>query len=319
MILIISQYSDYATTQVINWLLYYKKKFVRINGDGCYHFLEISPENIIVEINYNHYNLLECNKYWYRRDGISSFQLSTNIEQISNRSDILQCIKYSIKNEIEIIKSHIYNKIENKIGFKNCIGNYATRGVNKLDVLDKAKDCGLMIPRSVITTTKKKLEKILEEGKLVTKAASECIYDSDENNRYVSYTNEINPESLNLLPSTFMASLFQENIVKKYELRIFYLKGNFYPSVVFSQESKSGKIDCRRNSNCRYLPYKLPKEIMGKLNKLMKLLKLNTGSIDMIVDHNNNYIFLEVNPVGQFVAYGEFCNYYLDREMAKIL
>lgn len=58
---------------------------------------------------------------------------------------------------------------------------------------------------------------------------------------------------------------------------------------------------------------------MGKLNKLMKLLKLNTGSIDMIVDHNNNYIFLEVNPVGQFVAYGEFCNYYLDREMAKIL
>ena len=51
----------------------------------------------------------------------------------------------------------------------------------------------------------------------------------------------------------------------------------------------------------------------------MKLLKLNTGSIDMIVDHNNNYIFLEVNPVGQFVAYGEFCNYYLDREMAKIL
>lgn len=268
MILIISQYSDYATTQVINWLLYYKKKFVRINGDGCYHFLEISPENIIVEINNNHYNLLECNKYWYRRDGISSFQLSTNIEQISNRSDILQCIKYSIKNEIEIIKSHIYNKIENKIGFKNCIGNYTTRGVNKLDVLDKAKDCGLMTPRSVITTTKKKLEKILEEGKLVTKAASECIYDSDENNRYVSYTNEINTESLNLLPSTFMASLFQENIVKKYELRIFYLKGNFYPSVVFSQESKSGKIDCRRNSNCRYLPYKLPKEIMGKLNKL---------------------------------------------------
>ena len=82
-------------------------------------------------------------------------------------------------------------------------------GVNKLDVLDKAKDCGLMTPRSVITTTKKKLEKILEEGKLVTKAASECIYDSDENNRYVSYTNEINTESLNLLPSTFMASLFQ--------------------------------------------------------------------------------------------------------------
>ena len=51
----------------------------------------------------------------------------------------------------------------------------------------------------------------------------------------------------------------------------------------------------------------------------MRQINLRTGSIDMIVDQNGNYIFLEINPVGQFVAYGEFCNYYLDREMAKIL
>lgn len=319
MILIVSQYSDFATSQVINWLQYFGKKFIRINGDGNYRFLEISQNRLVIKMNGKLYNLLDCNNYWYRRDGISSWNLNTNIDYILHKSKLLQFMRHPIKQEINVIKSHIYNQIEEKIGYQNCVGRFVNRSVNKLDVLQKARKIGLLVPQSVILTSKQQIKPLLNDYNLVTKATSESIYDSDDNYRYISYTTEIDLEESTSLPPEFMASLFQEKIDKKFELRIFYLKGKFYPSVIFSQESNDGKIDCRRNSNCRYLPYNLPKDIADKLHVLMKSIKQKTGSIDMVVDKNNNYIFLEVNPVGQFVAYGEFCNYYLDREMAKIL
>jgi D-alanine-D-alanine ligase-like ATP-grasp enzyme len=51
----------------------------------------------------------------------------------------------------------------------------------------------------------------------------------------------------------------------------------------------------------------------------MALLKLNTGSIDLIVNTTGEYIFLEVNPVGQFGMVSSPCNYYLEREIARFL
>ncbi|MPT35513.1 MAG: hypothetical protein E2604_10600 [Flavobacterium sp.] len=56
-----------------------------------------------------------------------------------------------------------------------------------------------------------------------------------------------------------------------------------------------------------------------KLKKLMKVLKLNSGSIDMLVSSNNEYVFLEVNPIGQFGQVSKPCNYYLEKQIAKEL
>jgi glutathione synthase/RimK-type ligase-like ATP-grasp enzyme len=43
------------------------------------------------------------------------------------------------------------------------------------------------------------------------------------------------------------------------------------------------------------------------------------GSIDMIYSKQQEYIFLEVNPSGQFMGYSEACNYQLDRIIAEYL
>lgn len=51
----------------------------------------------------------------------------------------------------------------------------------------------------------------------------------------------------------------------------------------------------------------------------MKLMDLNTGSIDMIKNKNNEYIFLEVNPVGQFSMVSYPCNYYIEEKIASYL
>ena len=91
---------------------------------------------------------------------------------------------------------------------------------------------------------------------------------------------------------------------------------------IFSQKNEGTVVDFRKYTDGnpqRKVPYKLPKSEEKKLIALMEELDLNTGSIDIIVDINNNYIFLEVNPVGQFGMTSVPCNYYLERKIAKTL
>ena len=51
----------------------------------------------------------------------------------------------------------------------------------------------------------------------------------------------------------------------------------------------------------------------------MRKLKLDSGSIDIIVTNKGEYVFLEVNPVGHFTQVSSPCNYYLEKEIAEII
>ena len=65
------------------------------------------------------------------------------------------------------------------------------------------------------------------------------------------------------------------------------------------------------------MTFKLPKRIKESLIMLSKETGINSGSIDMIVDHKDNFYFLEINPVGQFEWVSYFCNYGIEQEIAK--
>ena len=85
---------------------------------------------------------------------------------------------------------------------------------------------------------------------------------------------------------------------------------------------KKTNIDFRNydteNPN-RTVPYKLSNKMNEKIDNLMKLLGLNTGSIDILVDKNLNHYFLEVNPVGQFGMVSYPCNYNLEEKISNFL
>jgi D-alanine-D-alanine ligase-like ATP-grasp enzyme len=91
---------------------------------------------------------------------------------------------------------------------------------------------------------------------------------------------------------------------------------------MFSQKDEKTKIDFRHYDSTnptRYVPFKLPEELEKKLDKLMRQVNLNTGSIDMILTEKNEYIFLEVNPIGQYGMTSVPCNYYLNKIIANYL
>ena len=91
---------------------------------------------------------------------------------------------------------------------------------------------------------------------------------------------------------------------------------------IFSQNNEKTKIDFRnydRDLPNRTEPYTLPFDVEEKICKMMNALKLNTGSLDLIKSRNNEFVFLEVNPSGQFGMTAFPCNYPLHKEVSDYL
>jgi len=151
---------------------------------------------------------------------------------------------------------------------------------------------------------------------------TKCIYNGgftiEEKYSIGAFTNRVNEST----SSTFFPSLFQEEVKKKYELRIFYFLGEFYSSAIFSQGNNKTEVDFRnydKEKPNRVVPYQLPIDLGQKLKTLMDELNLETGSIDMIVTPEKKYVFLEVNPIGQFNQVSIPCNYFLEKKIADYL
>ena len=88
---------------------------------------------------------------------------------------------------------------------------------------------------------------------------------------------------------------------------------------IFSQLDTQTELDFRnynREKPNRNIPFKLPLKMQEKLLKFIKIMHLDTGSIDMIVTPNDEFVFLEVNPIGQFGWVSNYSNYYLEEKIA---
>lgn len=138
----------------------------------------------------------------------------------------------------------------------------------------------------------------------------------------LAYTEKIDAADLEIGPDTFFPSLVQKKVKKKYEIRTFYFNGKFFSMAIFSQSNISTSVDFRKYDEIRpnrTVPFQLPRDIEKKLETLFEILRLNTGSIDLILDTDNNFVFLEINPVGQFGMVSKPCNFQIEKYIAQQL
>lgn len=99
--------------------------------------------------------------------------------------------------------------------------------------------------------------------------------------------------------------VFQAYIEKHLELRITIVGEAIFAAEIHSQEYEDTKIDWRYsamspNAMPTHKIHNLPDEVSNKLLSLMKHLGLVFGCIDMILTPEGEYVFLEVNPGGQW-------------------
>jgi ATP-GRASP peptide maturase of grasp-with-spasm system len=159
----------------------------------------------------------------------------------------------------------------------------------------------------------------------VTKAISDGLYLFDDtvgSRGFYSYTERVSRESLEDLPSPVSPSMVQEEIRKRFDVRVFYLEGRMWAMAIFSQSDERTQVDFRKYNDLRpnrTVPYRLPQQVEARLDQLFRELDLNTGSADLVLDECGEHVFLEINPVGQFGMVSEPCNHYLEREVARSL
>jgi ATP-GRASP peptide maturase of grasp-with-spasm system len=328
MVLIISEDGDQSTNEVIKWLRFYGKKIIRINMEDSVTITHVCFDSIIPEIFFRInegevYGANSISSYWFRRGGLKFPIFLVNDLHIKNKLLQIEIIT-NLQEEITTIKDLFFFILEKK----NKIGSYYTANNNKWIHLTIAKDVGLEVPESIICTEKKTLFDFYEKQKktIIIKPISDGVMFHEkseiESTSFAIYTNTVSESDISKFPTTFYPTLLQKQIHKKFELRIFYLKKKMFAMAIFSQKDSKTNIDFRRYNKTKAnyrVPFKLPKIIKNKLTNFMKLVNLDTGSIDMIYSTDNKYYFLEVNPVGQFGMVSYPCNYNLEKEIAKTL
>lgn len=325
-IAIMSESDDVSTSHVMDWIHSLNGTSIRINKetDFVFNHLSIGEENHIsasFSINGSNYTNTQLSSFWYRRGNIV---FTTKLEEEFNLSQTRETlISNHLRSELDSLRITLFSIFESK----KSLGSKSNAGLNKLTVLMLAISLKIDVPKTNVFTDKKKVNQLLNNGTpLITKAISEgliLIPESLDTNKdaYIMYAEEVNKVSMDGEANIF-PSLVQEKLDKELELRIFYLDEEFFSMAIFSQLDEQTSVDFRRYNKKkpnRTTPYTLPKDVEIKLDRLMKKLDLNTGSIDMVVTKDGRYVFLEVNPVGQFGMVSYPCNYKLEKRIAQFL
>lgn len=318
MILIITDNQDQTTMLTIDWLLSYEEKLIIHNREYCQIYELVIRNNDIsfnLIIDDNNVSSSSVRSYWYRRGNI-------NFDNNELLMPLIQKKEIGKLNFIREESRDLSRAIMKEISKKHGLGNFEDNNINKLEVLQTANLYDLIIPETLVTSFRTKLHSTIKENqKSITKAIRNGGY--YKNSSFFNFsTHLVESNHISLIPKFFHPTLIQQQLKKKYELRIFYLDGDFYTSAIFSQNDEQTKVDFRNyndNRPNRTPPYQLPKDIEQKLHKLMQKLTIKCGSIDMVVNTKNEFVFLEINPVGQFQQVSFPCNYYLELKVAEYL
>jgi hypothetical protein len=102
--------------------------------------------------------------------------------------------------------------------------------------------------------------------------------------------------------------IFQVRVPKDHELRVTFFGDRPVAARLLSQRSAGGREDWRRAfADLQVEPAELPEPVAAKCRALMARLRLVFACFDFIVTPDGRHVFLEVNPMGQFLFLERLC------------
>jgi glutathione synthase/RimK-type ligase-like ATP-grasp enzyme len=175
------------------------------------------------------------------------------------------------------------------------------RAENKFLQLKTARQIGFIIPPTLISTNVNEINKFFEEceGQLIIKPIYNNRFEF-KNGSQLIYTTKISKVELEeLLESMPLPSIYQKYVEKKREIRVTVINDAVFAASVDSQQSETTKVDWRRE-RLPFTSYNLPQMLQNKCIEIVKALNLSFGAIDLIETPEGEYVFLEINPNGQW-------------------
>lgn len=167
--------------------------------------------------------------------------------------------------------------------------------------LKVAREVGLAIPRTCITSDPSRARDFVEA------ASGQVIYKAFQGTEQTwRETRVLRPGESDLIDGVRYAPvIFQDYVSARVDLRITIVGDRLFPAEIHSQSS-AYPIDFRMDMDGVAIEaHALPEAVAGKLLALMARLGLVYGAVDMRQTPEGEYVFLEINPAGQwlFVEY----------------
>ncbi|MEH1922372.1 MvdC family ATP-grasp ribosomal peptide maturase [Nostoc sp.] len=176
---------------------------------------------------------------------------------------------------------------------------------NKLRQLRVASEVGFVIPQTVITNKAESAREFFHQvnGKMVSKLLTAISRSMEANSSFFMYTSAVKEEDLEDAESLrYCPMVFQEQIPKHQELRVVYVNGHVFVGALEASVYAAAKVDWRKPGVevGAWQHHELPDEVVRRLQAFMGKFGLLFGALDFILTPSGEYVFLEVNPIGEW-------------------
>jgi glutathione synthase/RimK-type ligase-like ATP-grasp enzyme len=178
----------------------------------------------------------------------------------------------------------------------NPINEFAS--LNKAYQLSVAQDIGLGTPETLITNDP---GSVIDFYNRINLKGGKIIYKSFNSARNALITTNFldQPDFERLEDLKYAPAIFQEYIAGR-NLRVTYIGGTLFPAEVLVNLPEAER-DWRIEVFNKIIKYQLTDRQSALIHDMMSRLRLSYGALDFKLTSDNELVFLEVNPWGQFL------------------
>lgn len=285
MILIIAPKDDHTALTVVKYLPENQVIWLDTNFGKLNSFVDL--DNGKLQINEQSFDFETIKSVYYRR----------NLDNII-RNDKIHI--YPTKEHIRFVQGLEY-VLPNAYWINKPSDNRTADF--KIHQLILAKNLGFAIPKN--THFGDQVPSLKPDKTYILKTISgNLAYKTNRGKFYLIGTKTYEASEFEGISNLGCPNILQEYTEKSYEIRVTIVGKKIFAFRINSQETgnKNTAVDFRNWSDekLKFELIKMPPEIEQKCLQITKKLNLIYGAIDLIVDKNGEYVFLEINPAGQY-------------------
>lgn len=237
-------------------------------------------------------DLTDVSSVWYRRFA-PGHGLPSDMEM---RSAAILESRAALEGVIEVLPSFHLDHITN-----------VRRAGNKPLQLKWASEVGLSVPNTLVTNDENDVREFASgcPNGLVAKTLSSFVVRNSSGAELAVYTTPVSESDLQELAGLRLSPmLFQERVPKAFDLRCTIVGSAVFAAALDARLLEDQQVDWRLQGSELadvWQTHLLPAGVERALLTLLDRFGLNYGAIDMILTPEGEYVFLEVNPAGEFL------------------
>lgn len=310
MLLILSSEEDFAVDYLIVKLIEEDLPYFRINSESLVKnnaSIRLGDKTEIKQISMEgdqHLNLDDVTAVWYRR----SIQPIPSLE-LSKPQRIFIAGEYkNFWNGLLLGTDVLWVSPP----------HYVQLAEHKVLQLQLAKKLGFKIPETLISKSPQELRDFVGQmDSVICKPIYHGRY-IDETGQHAVYTRRVNLEDLeNDVELQACPVFLQSEVQRKADLRVTFIGNECFVARILSKDKNL--IDWRKpEADIFYEVGSIPDETFNKCKRMMSLWDLHYAAFDFIEDPNGQWIFLEVNPVGEWAWLEDYLGFEMRKAFIKL-